>query len=373
MALTNFNKLTDEQKTVWSRDVWKAARDAMFLNNFVGGSDAMVHRITELTKTEKGSRAVITLVTDLEGDGVAGNRQLEGNEEDLKAYDQVIQLDQLRHANRSEGRMADQKTVVQFRGQSKDKLAYWLANRVDQLGILTATGVSYAFHTNGAPRMAGSHFPLLEFSADVTAPTANRHRRWDVVDGLVAANTADVAVADTPSWKMLVEAKAYAVENFIRPIRTKSGIECYNVFMTPRGISKLKQDADFLAAWQHAQKRGEENPLFKGTPHGGTNGFFVDGLNIMEYRHVYNTLGAASGSKWGAGSAIDGQAVLFCGAQALGLADIGLPMWVEKDFDYDNSPGISVAKIFGLLKPVFRSIHNKSDEDFGVLRIDTAI
>jgi hypothetical protein len=33
--------------------------------------------------------------------------------------------------------------------------------------------------------------------------------------------------------------------------------------------------------------------------------------------------------------------VLFCGAQALGMADIGNPEWVEKGFDYDNQQGIS--------------------------------
>ena len=66
------------------------------------------------------------------GDGVAGDRTLEGNEEAMKSYDQVIRLDMLRHANRHEGKMADQKSVVEFRENSRDVLAYWLADRVDQ-------------------------------------------------------------------------------------------------------------------------------------------------------------------------------------------------------------------------------------------------
>ena len=83
--------------------------------------------ITELKKSEKGARAVITLLADLEGDGVAGDRTLEGNEEAMKSYDQVIRIDQLRHANRHEGRMADQKSVVEFRNNSRDVLATgWL-------------------------------------------------------------------------------------------------------------------------------------------------------------------------------------------------------------------------------------------------------
>jgi hypothetical protein len=65
---------------------------------------------------------------------------------------------------------------------------------------------------------------------------------------------------------------------------------------------------------------------------------------------------------------VDGCQVLFCGAQALGMADIGSPEWVEKGFDYDNQQGISIGKILGFLKPKFGNIYeNNSVEDFGVL------
>lgn len=376
MAVTNFGKLTTEQLTVWSRDLWRAARNVSFLNNFTGSdNNAMIQRITELKKSAKGARAVITLLPDLEGDGTVGDSQLEGNEEAIKAYDQVIRIDQMRNANRLEGAMADQKSVVEFRDNSKNVLQYWLADRLDQIGFLTLSGVSYAFKTNGAPRI-GSQLPNLEYAADVTAPTANRHFRWDATastGGLKAADTTAVLATDLPSWSMLVAMKAAAVNSYVRPIRSDAGIACYNVFMTPDGIAALKHDKDFLDAWKLAQQRGENNPLFKGTPHGGTNGIFIDGLNILEYRHVFNTRGAASGSKWGSGGVVNGQRILMCGAQALGMADIGMPTWVEKDFDYGNSPGISIAKIAGFLKPVFPSSVTGTKEDFGVVTVDTAI
>ena len=57
--LTNFAALTPQQKLVWSRDVWSAARDQMFVKRFLGtGQNAMIQRITELTKTEKGEKAL---------------------------------------------------------------------------------------------------------------------------------------------------------------------------------------------------------------------------------------------------------------------------------------------------------------------------
>lgn len=373
MATTNYGALTNEEKTVWARDVWKAARNAQFLNRYIGtGADAMIQRITELTKDERGARAVITLVADLEGDGVAGDRTLEGNEEANKSYDQVIQIDQLRHANRHEGRMAEQKSVVRFRENSRDVLSYWLADRSDQLAFLTMSGVSYAYKTNGALRV-GSDFPYLAYATDVAAPTSNRHLQWDEgTKSLVPVNhttlvNGAIGTGDYVSWNMLVEAKAYAKDNFIKPIRGDEGLEVYNVFLTPKGMAKLKLDPDFLAAYQNAMKRSDSNPLFK-----GTDAIYVDGLVIREFRHVYNTTGLASGSKWGASGTVDGQRVLLCGAQAMGYADIGTPEWVEKGFDYDNQQGISVGKIMGMLKPKFQSQVSDTMEDFGILCIDTA-
>ena len=65
---TNFSLLTTEQKTVWSMDMWKQARNYSFVNKFLGnGSNSMIQHITELKKSEKGARAVITLLADLEG------------------------------------------------------------------------------------------------------------------------------------------------------------------------------------------------------------------------------------------------------------------------------------------------------------------
>lgn len=374
MALTNFAALTQFQLTVWSRDFWAEARNKSFLMSFAGsGSNSMIQRITELRQTNDGARAVITLLSDLQGDGVVGDNTLEGNEEAGQSHDQIITLDQLRHAERAVGKMAEQKSVVRFRGQAKDKLTYWLSDRLDQIGFLAASGVSLAFNTDGSSRV-GSQLTQLAFASQIVAPSTNRFFRWvNSTGSLAAGDTTQITAADTPSWAMLVELKSKAVSAYLRPIRTDEGIESYNVFMTPMGMAKLKQDPDFLEAWRHAEKRGNDNPIFKGTPLGGKVGIYIDGLNILEYRRVFNTTGAASGSKWGGSGTIDGQRVLLMGAQALGLADIGMATWDEKYFDYGNSPGIAVGKIFGVLKPQFFSIYSQAVDDFSIMVCDTAI
>ena len=107
MALTNFGMLTGDQLQTWSRDFWRVARNMSFVNQFAGtGHNALVQRVTELTKSEKGTKANITLLADMTGDGITGDNTLEGNEEALRAYDITIELDQLRFANRISSRLS---------------------------------------------------------------------------------------------------------------------------------------------------------------------------------------------------------------------------------------------------------------------------
>lgn len=366
MALTNFGLLTSEQKTVWSMDLWKQARNQSFLNKFLGkGANSMVQHITELKKSEKGARAVITLLADLQGDGVAGDRTLEGNEEAMRTYDQVIRIDMLRHANRHEGRMADQKSIVEFRGNSRDRLAYWLADRIDQMAFLTLSGVPYSKKNNGANRI-GSDLTALEFAADVTPPTAARRIRWNGTTKSIVTggSTSAVTAADTPMWELFVQLKAYAKERYMRGVGESGGEEVFHAFLSPTAMAKLKLDPTYLQNLRHAQDRSGNNPLFTGSS------VKIDGIYLHEFRHVYNTSGAPSGSKWGAAGDVDGCQMLFCGAQALGMADIGAPEWNEKGFDYDNQQGISIGKVLGFLKPKFANMYeNDSVEDFGVISV----
>lgn len=365
MALTNFGLLTNEQKTIWSMDLWKQARNMSFINQFLGnGPNAMVQHITELKKSEKGARAVITLLADLAGDGIAGDRALEGNEEAMKTYDQVIRIDQLRHANRIEGRIADQKSIVEFRNNSKNVLAYWLSDRIDQMAFLTLAGFGYdKFNSAIGTTRTGSDLQYLEFAADVTAPTTKRFGRYNNTSKLIewGTGTGSVTATDTPAWELFVGLKAYAKDHYVRGIKEAGGEETYHAFLTPSAMAKLKLDTTYMQNLRYSQPRGDGNPLYAGSV------VKIDGIYLHEFRHVPNTRLSASGAKWGAGSAIDGSVVLFCGAQALGMADLGNPEWVEEDFDYGNQLGVSVSKIIGFKKPVFYSQYETTTEDFGVL------
>lgn len=381
MATTNFSTLSEGQLTAWSRDFWRVARNMSFINQFAGsGSNAMVQRVTELTKSEKGAKAVITLLADMTGDGITGDNTLEGNEEALRAYDISIELDQLRFANRLAGRMADQKVVVNFREQSRDALAYAMADRIDQLAFLTLSGVAYTHKNNGGLRTtsatAGHELVDLEFASDVSAPTNGRHKRVSGND-LAAGDTTAVTATDILKYRHIVDLKAYAKDQYIRGIRGAGNDEMFHLFVTPQQMADLKLDSDFLANVRNAGVRGSQNQLFA-----GSSSLMVDGVMVHEFRHVFSTEGAttgasgnagAAGYKWGANANVVGARALFCGAQALALADIGLPDITEDTFDYGNQSGISIGKIFGLRKPKFnQDVHATAVQDFGVICLDTA-
>jgi N4-gp56 family major capsid protein len=367
MALTNFGLLTNEQKTIWSMDLWKNARNQSFINKFLGsGTNSMIQHITSLKTSEKGARAVITLLADLQGDGVAGDRTLVGNEEGMQTFEQVIRIDQLRHANRHEGKMADQKSIVGFRDNSKNVLSYWLADRIDQMAFQTLAGIGFQFKPNGTTRV-GSDLQYLEFAADVTAPSTRRMTRWDATAGVLKTSltgnntSADVTAADFPGWKMFVQLKAYCKDRYIRGTGGDGGQETFHAFLTPQAMAKLKQDPDYNANLRYSQNSGTNDKLFSGDT------VKIDGIYLHEFRHVPNTSGLAAG-KYGAGGAIHGCQVLFCGAQALGMADLGAPEWNEEDFDFGNSQAIAIGKILGFLKPKFGNIYEgNAVEDFGVV------
>jgi N4-gp56 family major capsid protein len=379
MANTNFSALTSEQLTIWSRDFWRVARNMSFINQFAGsGPNSMVQEISELTQSEKGARAVLTLLADMTGDGIVGDNTLEGNEEALRSFDIVVQLDQLRFANRLSGRLADQKSVVNFREHSRDALAYAMADRIDQLAFLSLAGIAYTNKNNGALRpvlTSGQNLGDLTFNSDVTAPTSNRHKRINGND-LAAGSVTSITASDTLKYRHIVDLKAFAKDQYIRGMRGAGNEEMYHFFVSPQVMADLKLDSDFLSNVRSAGIRGPNNELFA-----GSSSLMVDGVMVHEFRHVFNTSGATSGSsseagsagyKGGSGANVDYASCLFCGAQSLAMADIGLPEIVEDTFDYGNQNGISIGKIFGLKKPKYNSDVTGQAEDFGVIRLDVA-
>lgn len=366
MSATDFGALSAAKKRVWAARIWQAGRDANFWmsNGFMGTGNEdttrPVHRVTELTKTERGDLAIMQLVADLQGDGVAGDNLLEGNEEAMYNDDVQIVIDMLRNAVRSKGKMSEQRTVIRFRETGRNKLGFWIADKIDEMMFLTASGVSFSKKTDGSTR-PGSQLPSLAFASSVTAPTSGR-----VMYAGAATGTGSLTANDKLTWNLLVSARAYAKRKKIKPVRN-GGREFYAVVLSTEQARDLKQDNTYQTLVSKAGPRGTNNPLFNNAL------AVVDGLILYDHNKVHNTLGLPANSKWGTGN-VDGAQALMLGAQALGFASIGQVEFAESDnTDYGNRPATAVGRTIGMVKPNFKSVEDdNTKQDFGVLSIYTA-
>ncbi|MEY4300591.1 MAG: hypothetical protein RIR25_1827, partial [Verrucomicrobiota bacterium] len=208
----------------------------------------------------------------------------------------------------------------------------------------------------------GSQLPLLSFAADVQAPSSGR----SFFAGS-ATSTATLTASDKVQWNLLNSLQARAKRKRIKPIRA-GGREYYAVVLSTEQMRDLKNDSNYQTIVSRAGVRGDTNPLFRGAT------AVVEGLVIYDHQKVFNTLGLATNSKWGASGTVDGAQGILMGAQALGFAEIGNLDYSESDnTDYQNRPGMSVGRIIGMVKPRFQSIWDgRTTQDFGVLSFYTA-
>lgn len=368
MAVTDFGALSDARKRVWAAEIWQAGRDQSFwmAQGFVGKSDTdmnrPIQRVSKLTETERGLECVMQLVQDMQGDGVVGDNELDGNEESMVNDAQTIRIDQYRSGVKSKGEMSEQATVIRFRTTGKEKLSFWLADKLDEMLFLVASGRAFTLKTDGSTRV-GSQLPSLTFAADVAAASTNR-----IVHAGSATSEATLTTSDKMSWTVIVNAKAKAKRKKLRPIR-EGGKEYFAMVISSEQARDLALDPTYQTILRTAEKVGAgQNPLFTGAL------ATVHGVILHEHNKVFNTVGLASGSKWGAGSTVDGAQALMFGAQALGLAIMGNMFFRESDkTDYNNRPGIGIGRKIGMLKPQFNSLPDSGTrEDFGVISVKTA-
>ncbi len=373
MSVTDYGAMQPEKRYAWGLKAYEEYVEKFFFTGMLGqGESAIIEHVTELSKNNKGEvAAFFHLIPRLTGGGIVGDNQMDGRERSAEAYWQKINYDQFRNALINKGRLSDQKSVIKLRKTYRPLLAGWLADAWEDQAILTASGISYAFNTDGSARVTpGGQDPWtdLAYAADVVAPSTNRHFRWDAVNGLVAGDTSAIDAADVPVYDMVPEIAAKAAEKRITPI--KIGGRDYRIWLVhERTMSRLWRNSDFRSSIVAADQRGPNHKLFGGA---GTV-ITANGLIIKPYARVFNTAGAANGSKWGDGT-VNGTRSLILGAQALALADLGVPEWEEETKDYKNRQGFGITKMGGWLKPQFPSSYDGGSlEDFGVMAFDFAL
>jgi N4-gp56 family major capsid protein len=363
------------QINYFEKKVWKQLRARSLMDQLASEKgDSVVHRVTELKGTTWGKKAIMTLVPDDTSFGVVGDNQLENREVGITAHDLEITYDQFRKGYKSVGRMDDRSYFFKFAQQVSDQLAYWASDIKDRMFMNTLAGVGFEYEVDGSIRDASCEWNHNAFAQHISAPSANRHFRWDVgttsqlVSGAAAA-TSNVDTADIPTWNMFIDMRTELPMMRIKPIRGKwgNGSDLYICVVHPRTMNAIKKDPAFQQNLRDAMQRGDKNPIFT-----GAETYMVDGILLISHRYAYTTLGAATGSKWGDGT-VDGARSIFLGAQSVGLIEMTGPRIVTEEFDYKNSQGIAMDLSFGMRKVKWPDQYVNSEEDFGVCVVDHAV
>lgn len=325
MANTTITIAPNLVQKAWAKATWEAGIHKAFFEKFTGTDAGSIVQVKEELKKEKGDSINIPLLMPLSGAGVTGDNTLEGNEEALIYRDFSVSLDQLRNAVRLTGKFDEQKTQINMRQDAKAALSDWLATTIDK-----------------------KIFDVLS-----TDPTASR-----VVYG-GSATSVDAITADSVFNTALIgKAKRLAMadeDTMVKPVRI-NGADYYVMVIDQYQARDLQNDDKWLEAQQHANVRGEQNPIFTGAL-GMYNGVVIHQCNRVKREDNATKIKVSHG--------------LLLGAQAAVMAVGNDPEWNEDTFDYKNQTGFEFGRIFGIAKSQFK--FNGTDlTDFGCINVITS-
>ncbi len=338
MATTDYPVNSPLAVKRWSSELMKEALKKTFALQFMGtGSDSLIQIKTEVNK-DAGDRITFGLRQQLTGAGVAGDNDLEGNEEALVTYTQNVTIDQLRHAVRSAGKMSEQRVPFTVRDEARDGLADWWSDRIDKWFFNQITGNTAQADT----RYTGMQATTAPDSAHAVFP---------------GAETAESSLSATSSNRFSLALIDKAVErgklavNRLRPIRTDGG-DYLVAFLHPYQVTSLRQGTA-SSQWSDIQKAAmqggqiSDNPIFT-----GALGIY-NNVIMHESVRVPLVVGATGGTA-------DVARAVLCGAQAACMAfgrGFGKNTfnWVEELFDFKNQLGVAAGCIGGLVKTRFNN------------------
>ena len=321
MALTEFASSNAATVQRWAEKLWIEMPREIYWGKFM--KENTIEAIIEVKRDlegKPGDKLSYTLIRKLEGDGVSGDAVLEGNEEEMIDYSDLLTLDQVRNAVRLAGRLSERRTAFDQRMAAKNILKTWLAEFIDD----------------------------DIFSQFDASPT-------DVQFG---GNATSIATIDTGSTLTVARieslvARAGKASPQIFPVRAEEGD--YYVLVSHLDVGyDLRQSTQWLDASQEAGPRDySKNQLFTGRLG------VVGGCIVHAHRSVPIT------TNYGGAGNLTGASMPFLGRQAGVFAWGARPEWWEKEFDYGNQIGFAIGAIWDFKKAVF----NAADHATIILRV----
>lgn len=330
-----------------------------FFAKYMGESPASVIQVVNDLANRPGDSVRVHVFSKLGSPGVDGDSTLEGQESALSYNADLLLLGQKRNAVRLAGRLTEQRSAIDLRKQAGHALGVWAKDWVTELLSVYLAGYR------------GSR-TLTVLPTSFTGFAGNTLRAPDTAHTLVAGagTAAGLTTADKMTCALLDKAivKVQLLINSGVPMRAIDNQGRFLCVITPEQAYDLWQDADFVAAQQYAQVRGDNNPLFT-----GMMGMWKNLIIVVNPAGVIHASGAtAGGGVLGAPAAqamiLGAQSGAWVKGKETGASMGGAGNWryTEKEFDFDNQIGFSVATLMGFQKLQFNS------QDHGVFSIFTA-
>ena len=288
MADWTFTTSDNLTAQTWAKKWWIQAKTESYFysHGFVGrGNDNIIVEFPELEQNQ-GYKHTYGQVRELSGAGVSGDSTMEGNEEAPSVYDDAIEINQIRNAVRSAGKLSEQyPSDKAVRSWAEELLRRWMAAKLDQ-DIFDALGLSLT---------------KCIYGGDATATT-------------------DIEAGDYMTTSLLSKCVAYA-KKATPKIEGKSinGKRLYVAVISPDQAFDLRTRD---SAWSQAQREA--------TAPGDSNAIFTDALGkwnncvIHEHDRVYTI------TTWGSGANLNGATALFLGIQSGAIAYAKKKIWNEK-------------------------------------------
>lgn len=333
----------------WEKFLAREVLKQMQFSAWMGGSSDAGIRIIDDLKRGAGDTVYTSLIMNLDGSGVAGDENLQGQEEDLVTHRQTVTINQLRHAVKTSGAMSNQRAFWTFAEEARVVLQKYGSNIFDFWGANTLAGNTVETDTNKTG---------MQSASAPTSATGNMRIIYGPASSTTEASL--TAIARGFQLGMIDEAIGIAKTSnpALEPLMTPQGRKWICV-MHPWQELRLRTDATANRVTWYDYSRsliegGGKDMIMN--PARGAIGEYNGCLMFSNSRMPTPTAALTKTRR-----------AVFFGAQAASMAfgreggDKNRWKMVNQLEDYGNRKGIGVATISGMKKNVYNSI------DFGVI------
>jgi N4-gp56 family major capsid protein len=352
----------------WRKELAKVApKDSFFFQNgFVSSGSDNIIRVLEDLKSQAGYKITFGLRGNLQGSTVKGDSTLEGNENDLKFFDDSLQINQERIALKTKGKADAQNVPYDLRAEMRDAHSIWWGEHFDEIMIAKLSG---AVGINTFETMDAPSTDVAWDNNSLRTPSTNRIMYSNDATSEASLGTNDTFTLDDID-KLLLRATridATTTRRKLTPLRI-GGQNMYVIL-----IDKV------LEHQLRTATSGRFYDLEKAKIQGGFKDSALIQTSLGVYRNVviHSHEGMIKFNDYGASGTTTAVRSLFMGAMAGAMAmgsDNGANKfsWHEKMFDYDNKLGVATGCIWGFQKTSYATTQGGGTrEDYGVIALDS--